>query len=399
MSPVRGPRRRGSLRIVAAAAVTAVVVGGAVGFGIDEWDRIGTTDRPTATAPPAADTGARAEPGNAIPLGGPAPALPPRPTADDVAEAATPAVVTIWTDIPGTASGLRARGAGTGIVLTSDGLVLTNNHVVSGTSHVTATHVTSGVDHPAQILGYDRTRDIALLQLEGVDDEESPAAGLPTAALGDAQGLRLDQPVVAIGNAGGTGSLITSPGIVTAFDQTITAQDPDGASEHLDGVIQIAADINPGDSGGPLLDMTGHVVAVNTAKSESAEAQASGGRGYAVPIEDALRVARSILSGETTDTVHVGPTAILGVHVRTRRAEPPVGAEIVSVLPRTPAATAGFEAGDVITAVNERRISGADDLSATIDRSAPGDTIDVRWVDAAGNVFTSPVTLDEGLPR
>ncbi|MDN5758534.1 MAG: PDZ domain-containing protein, partial [Tomitella sp.] len=116
-------------------------------------------------------------------------------------------------------------------------------------------------------------------------------------------------------------------------------------------------------------------------------------------IEDALRVARSILSGETTDTVHVGPTAILGVHVRTRRAEPPVGAEIVSVLPRTPAATAGFEAVDVITAVNERRISGADDLSATIDGSAPGDTIDVRWVDVAGNVFTSPVTLDEGLPR
>src|SRR5699024_621520 len=178
--------------------------------------------------------------------------------------------------------------------------------------------------------------------------------------------------VVAIGNAGGSGELITSPGTITAFNQTITAQDPDGASEHLDGVIQIAADINPGDSGGPLVDMTGRVVAVNTAKSESAEARAAGGRGYAVPIGDALSVVQAVLRGESPDTVHVGPTAILGVHVRTRRAEPPLGAEVASVLPGTPAAAGGFEPGDVITAVDDRRISGADDLSAVIDRHAPG---------------------------
>ncbi len=399
MSPVRGPRRRGTLRAVAAAVVAAVVLGGAVGLGLSEWDQYRhpapAAPPPAATAPVVGQAGEAA-----VALGGPAPALPPEATVEEVAAAVIPATVTVWTDIPSGVAGLQTRGAGTGILLTPDGIVLTNNHVISGAASVTVTRPYGGEDFDAQVLGYDRTRDIALLQLTGPGG--APPSGLPAAALGESVSLRLGQQVVAVGNAGGTGSLITSPGTVTGFDQSIRATDTDGSAEDLDGVVQIAADINPGDSGGPLADMTGHVVAVNTAKSESAEAQAAGGRGYAVPMEDALRVARVVLSGgpDPAGSVHVGPTAQLGVRVRTRASTlPPRGAQVVEVVPGSAAAGTALAPGDVITAVDGRPVDGADALTGVIDRHAPGDVLHLEWVDASGAVVAAPVTLDAGLPR
>lgn len=425
MSPAHGPRRRpGTLRLLTAAVVAALVLGGAVGYGADVWDQVTRAgDHPAATAPPGHGPGAPARGGStstapdptgtagttddphafdtspaestsALRLGGPVPDLPADPDPDDVAAAATGSVVTIWTDIPSNSAGLRVRGAGTGIVLTDDGVVLTNNHVITGTSSITATRTASGVDYPARVIGYDRTRDVALLQLDGAED-------LPPAALGDARDLYIDQPVVAVGNAGGTGALITSPGTVSGFDQSISAQDPDGTSERLDGVIRIAADINPGDSGGPLLDMRGRVVGVNTAKSESAEREADGGTGYAVPIGDALRVARAVLgeAGADAPTVHVGETALLGVHVRTREAEQPRGAEVLDVVPGSPAVDADIAEGDVITVVDGNRIESANDLSSLIDKHSPGDVLDVHWVDPDGDLIDAKVTLGEGLPR
>ncbi|WP_182346548.1 S1C family serine protease [Tomitella gaofuii] len=411
MSPARGPRRHGTLRMVAAAIITAVVVGGAVGFGLDQWDSVrhsAQAPSATATAPASPTTSAIGDAGAplgaSIALGGPAPALPPDPTVDQVAAAVIPTTVTVWTDIPDDIAGLRTRGAGTGIILTADGVVLTNNHVVSGSRSISVTVPSTGAEFDAEVLGYDRTRDIAILRLTGPDG--AAAAGLPAAALGDAGALHLGQPVIALGNAGGTGSLVTSPGTVTAFDQSIRATDSDGTTENLDGVIQIAADINPGDSGGPLVDMTGRVVGINTAKSESAQAAAAGGRGYAVPIGDALGVARVVLGAAAAGpggaaqhgTVHVGPTAQLGVRVRSRTAEPPRGAVVVEIVPGSAASSTPLRAGDVVTALDGKRIAGADDLSSAIDRHRPGDVVELEWVDAAGAVRQAPVTLDEGLP-
>src|SRR5699024_7833517 len=233
MTPMRGPRRHGTLRLLAAAVVAAVVAGGAVGFGLEQWDTVRNSDRAPASAPqaatgPGADGGPTPTPEPALALGGPAPALPPDATVEQVAAATTPATVTVWTDIPNDVAGLRTRGAGTGIVLTGDGVVLTNNHVVAGTRSVNVTAPSTGLDYDATVVGYDRTRDIAILQLHAAGG--SPPDGLPVAALGDAHGLHIGQPVVALGNAGGTGSLITSPGTVTAFDQSIRATDADGTT-------------------------------------------------------------------------------------------------------------------------------------------------------------------------
>lgn len=404
---MRGPRRHGTLRLLAAAVVAAVVAGGAVGFGLEQWDTVRNSDRAPASAPqaatgPGADGGPTPTPEPALALGGPAPALPPDATVEQVAAATTPATVTVWTDIPNDVAGLRTRGAGTGIVLTGDGVVLTNNHVVAGTRSVNVTAPSTGLDYDATVVGYDRTRDIAILQLHAAGG--SPPDGLPVAALGDAHGLHIGQPVVALGNAGGTGSLITSPGTVTAFDQSIRATDADGTTEDLDGVIQIAADINPGDSGGPLVDMRGRVVGVNTAKSESVQAEATGGRGFAVPIGDALQVAQVVLgaAGDGTaqhGTVHVGPTAQLGVRVRSRTVEPPRGAVVVEIVPGSAAAATPLREGDVITAFDGRTVDGADALSSAVDAHAPGDVVELEWVDAAGAVVRAPVTLGEGLPR
>src|SRR5699024_7860563 len=139
-------------------------------------------DAPQAPDSDAAPDASRST--SALRLGGPAPALPDDPTVDDVAAATTPSIVTLWTDIPADSAGLRVRGAGTGIVLTDDGAVLTNNHVIAGTSRITATDGADGTDYPAHVLGYDRARDIAVLQLDGAEQ-------MTPATLGTADDLRI----------------------------------------------------------------------------------------------------------------------------------------------------------------------------------------------------------------
>ncbi len=214
----------------------------------------------------------------------------------------TPAVVNIDTVLDyGT-----AEAAGTGIVIGSDGLVLTNHHVVEGATTITGTVVGTGRTYTATVLGYDPDTDVALIDLAGV-------SGLPVATLGDSDDLAVGDLVVGVGNAGGVGGDPTSvEGQVTALGQTITATDQNGGNaETLDNLIGTDADIQAGQSGGPLVDAEGDVVGVDVAASSGYTGSTTSG--YAIPIEDAKAVAEQILAGQESGTVQIGATPFLGV--------------------------------------------------------------------------------------
>lgn len=369
------------------AAVTALMLAGLLTIVAGAEQLAVHTPAPAAGHEPAAlaaDAGPDAD--EPEPLPAPDAPLPPGSNPEEVAAAATPSTVLVWSDLP-VEEGFTLRGAGTGIVLTEDGLVLTNNHVVAGAREVWANDPVTGARYEAEVLGYDRTRDIAVLALGG-------ASGLTPAARGEVTALPLESPVVALGNAGGTGELTTTPGVLIGLDRKIRAESDSGMVEELTGVIETAAPIRPGDSGGPLLDDAGRVIGVNTAASLSVDPAEGGGRGFAVPIDQAVRVAEQIRRGHSADTVHVGPVARLGVRV-IERVDIPAGAEIVEVVPGSPADRLRLSPGDVITELGDRRVTSGDGLALQIDLHAPGDEVLVHWYDQLGNAYSAAAVLDE----
>lgn len=282
-----------------------------------------------------------------------------------------------------------AAAAGTGMVLTSDGQILTNNHVVAGATSIVVTVVSTGQEYTARVIGTDATNDVALLQLDG-------ASGLDTVAIDD-DGVAVGDAVTGVGNAGGTGGTPSAAdGSVTALDQSITVQDETtGAGKQLTGLIQTDADIQSGDSGGPLYDAEGEVVGIDTAAS-------SGGTeidGFAIPIDDALSIVDQIRTGVETETVSVGYPAFIGIGLASAgngAAQTVAGAVVGSVIENTPAATIGLTAGDVITSLNGVAIDSAQTLTATMATLEPGQTVSITWTTAAGTSQTAEVTLIEG---
>jgi serine protease Do len=286
-----------------------------------------------------------------------------------------------------------AVGTGTGIVLSPGGEALTNNHVVAGATSITATSVGTGRSYPVTVIGYDRKHDIALVQLQGATD-------LPTAALGDSNQLTVGQPVVALGNAGGTGNPLShETGKVTGLNQTVVAEDDlTGSSEELVGLIGVAADVRPGDSGGPLVTSSGQVVGLNTAAALNYKLGTPGGRGYAIPINQALAIAAQIRSGAQSGSVHIGDTALLGVGVANGRRASGSGVSVRQVLRGGPAQQAGLAPGDVITAVDGNALDSATALTDLLDRHHPGDTVTLAWIDGSGTPHNAPVVLAAGPP-
>jgi S1-C subfamily serine protease len=274
-----------------------------------------------------------------------------------------------------------SRAAGTGMVLTSDGEVLTNNHVVDGATGITVTVASTGRTYTATVVGTDPGDDVAVLQL-------GDASGLQTARL-SGTAATVGEAVTGVGNAGGTGTLTAAAGTVTALDQAITASDETGSgTEQLSGLIQTDAAIQAGDSGGPLFDTaTGEVIGMDTAASGGGAAQ-----GYAIPIATAEAIARQIEAGTDNGTVHQGYPAFLGVSVQDGTG----GATVAGVLPGGPAAQAGITAGDVITAVGGTAVTSADQLSAALAGAAPGERARVIWTTAAGAPQSATVVLATG---
>lgn len=289
------------------------------------------------------------------------------------------------------------QAAGTGMVLTSSGEILTNNHVIRGATSVKVVVPGTGHRYAAKVIGYDVSADVAVLQATNATD-------LKTIATDSSSGLKVGQSVTAVGNAGGTGSLTSSTGTVTGLGRSITVSDDQGGSESLAGLVKTNAPLQAGDSGGPLLDTAGRAVAMDTAAAMSYGFSAgAGANGYAIPINRALAIAKQIESGKSSAAVHVGSTAFLGVAVTTLRDAPggsaASGAAIAEVPRGGPAAAAGLVAGDTVTAVGGRVISTPTALTALILSKKPDDRVLVKYTDQSGVSHTASVKLGSGPPQ
>ncbi len=337
------------------------------------------------------------------------------------------------------------QAAGTGIVLTSNGIVLTNNHVIDGATSISVTDVGNQKTYTASVVGYDRTKDIAVLQLHN-------ASGLQTASIGNSSNASVGQQVVGVGNAGGTGGTPSAAGgTVTALNQSITASDEgDGTSEQLSGLIQTNANIQPGDSGGALVDTSGQVLGMDTAASEgysfTYNGQSSGNQGFAIPINTALSIAHTIEAGNASTTIHIGETAFLGVDISPNGSSSgsgnggiggsgggnpfggfggfggntgstgntgntgntggsgntgssSSGASVAGVVTNGPAQEAGLAEGDVITSIGGKTINSANDLTNDMGIYHPGDKVQIGWTDGSGQTHTATVQLSSGPPQ
>jgi S1-C subfamily serine protease len=299
------------------------------------------------------------------------------------AAAVAPAVVQITTRI----DYQQAIGTGTGTVIDPAGVVLTNYHVVAGANTITGT--VGGSDYPADLVGYDRRHDIAVLQLRG-------AGGLPAAPIGDSGQVVVGEPTVGLGNARGVGAPLThETGPVSALNQTVNAEDAlTGSSEEVSGLIEVAAPVRPGDSGGPLVNSAGKVIGVVTAATVNFQ-MGPAGKGFAIPINDAMAVAGQIRSGAPSADVHVGAPVLLGVGVSTQQRTAP-GIIVRDVMVGGPADQAGISIGDVITVLDGTSLDSATTLTYVLDRHYPGDSIDVTWIDRSGQERTGKATLVPG---
>lgn len=292
-------------------------------------------------------------------------------------------------------------GAGTGIVLTSNGEILTNNHVITMATSISVTDLGNGKTYTGKVVGYDSSADVAVIQLQG-------ASGLKTAKLGNSSKLKVGEGVVAIGNAGGKGGTPTAAGgSVTGLNKAITASDElTGTSEPLTGLIQTNADVQEGDSGGSLVNSSGQVIGMDTAGSGTYSLSSQATQGFAIPINKALAIATQIESGRSSSTVHVGPTAFLGVSISSSGSSsypysggsstPAAGVQVGGVIAGTAAQRAGLAQGDVITSFAGHTLSSPSDLTKLIEQYKPGDSVTIGWTDTSGQTHTATVTLGTG---
>ena len=330
--------------------------------------------------------------------------------------------------------------AATGMVISSSGLVLTNNHVITDTTGLHATVVSTGQSFPAKWLGYDSAADVAVIQLVG-------AHGLKTIPIGNSTTVRLGDDVVALGNANGQGGAPAVVGSITGLNRTINASDSGaGTSETLHGMLETNAGIVPGDSGGPLATAGGKVIGMNTAALASGNfGHPAQSVGFAIPIDTALTIAKKIINGQVSSTIRIGATGFMGVLVPAGKASqstsprqqrqlqlrqdrtgsgfpvPPsgqaclpndqeagvpthvaptsTGALIIGQLCSTPASKAGLTAGDVITAVGSQRVTSPSQLTSVMLGFKPGVAVQVRWVDIKGQTHRSTLILAQAPPR
>jgi S1-C subfamily serine protease len=276
-------------------------------------------------------------------------------------------VVTIETNV--NAQGGVFSGAGSGIVLSADGLIMTNAHVISQSDGITV-RLFDGAEHEATLVGSEPSSDIAIIRIDGVDD-------LTPAQLGESEALLVGEPVIAIGNAlnlGGEPSVTT--GIVSAVNRSIDS--PEG---RLSDLIQTDAAINPGNSGGPLVDSSGAVVGMNTAIIQDSQ-----NIGFAIAIDAAKPILERIQNGEsevTPDTPRLGVTTVpldtVDDAVREQlEIQADEGAFVVEVVPDSGADAAGIEQGDVILSVDGEAITSNEQLGEIVRGHSPGETIEIR---------------------
>jgi S1-C subfamily serine protease len=316
-----------------------------------------------------------------------------------VADAVDPAIVDINTAVLSQVGIGSETGAGTGMIVTRSGEVLTNNHVVEDASSIKVTIERHSGQYDAEVIGVDPTQDVALIQII------NPPSNLPYVHLGDSSTVKVGTSVVAIGNAMGLGGRPTvTSGTITAVNRTITAGDQlsPTATETLHNLFQTDAPIEAGDSGGPLLNLRGQVVAMDTAASSSA----NGSLGFAIPINFAHTIALAMEHGQASSRIVLGETAFLGVceacatsyfFPNSGAGTPANGVSIEGVISGSPAENAGLTGGDTITDVDGTPTNSYVQLQNAIRAHKPGNSVTVTYIDANGATHTVSVTLS-GIP-
>ena len=289
----------------------------------------------------------------------------------------------------------RQSEEGSGIILTSDGLILTNNHVVAaanngapGGAPTTTVTFSDGRTAPFTVVGTDPSTDIAVVRAEGV-------SGLTPVTIGSSSDLKVGQDVVAVGSPLGLEGTVTT-GIISALNRPVATGGDAGDQNTVLDAIQTDAAINPGNSGGALVNMNGELVGVNSAiatlgDDSSGPASGSIGLGFAIPVDQAKRIADELI--QTGTATH----ASLGVQVSNDASVN--GAKIMEVTPGGPADAAGLPSGVVVTKLDDRIISGADGLVAAVRSKAPGDKVTLTYSQPSGGDKTVEVTLGRAQTR
>ncbi|MDQ6877273.1 MAG: S1C family serine protease [Candidatus Dormibacteraeota bacterium] len=308
--------------------------------------------------------------------------------ANAIAAKVDPAIVDINTIV---GSG---KAAGTGMIVTSGGEVLTNNHVVDGSTSIQVTIAAHSGTFTAHVIGVAPAADVALIQIEGVSN-------LPTVTITSSSTVQVGDSVVALGNAlgvGGTPSVST--GNVTALNQSITASEGGGKSEQLTGMIQSDAAISPGDSGGPIVNSAGQVVGMITAGDVQGFRSQTSTVNYAIPSDTLTSYISKINSGVASSDLTYGQVGFMGVSVRDLTTDVASqlgfnvssGVFVVGVTPGSAAESGGIPAGSVITSVGGTKVTSSATLGTAIQAHKPGERVAVTWVDVHGS-HTSTVTL------
>jgi S1-C subfamily serine protease len=437
--PPRPPRNRvGFLSYVAVALAAGALGAGTVVALYHPTSNASAAPAPSISAAPAAP---------AVPVPSSSPVPPPSTAPGTPASEAAvlkkvePSLVIINTTLQYSSE----QAAGTGMVLNSTGLVLTNNHVIENATKITATSMATGKTYPAKVVGYDVTGDVAEIQLQG-------ASGLDPITAANPATVKSGISVVAMGNAEGESEIVPATGQVTGLNQTITASDQGGTvtSETLHGMIETNANIVAGDSGGPLANTAGQVIGMDTAGNDVSTPGQQSAAGFAIPIQTATAVASQISAGHASSTIVVGYPPFIGIYIgQGTNASPTAQAEqernggggfggggfggngfggsgngnnascytsnanltvpqtiasvnsgtlVLGTICGSPAASAGLTAGSVITEVNGQTIGSPESLTSVVSKYQPGTQIQLTWVTPAGQTKTGTVTLIPGPP-
>jgi S1-C subfamily serine protease len=437
------PRRRAlttAITYIAVAAMAATAGGLVVAFADN------TSQQPTASSGPAnGGSGNFGLPNNGNFPGagngntGNTGSSMPGSTLRRVVAAVSPSLVIITSNLKYDGNG--AAAAATGMIISRNGLVLTNNHVINGTTGLMATTY-GGTQYKAKWLGYDKSSDVAVIQLEG-------ASGLTPVPIGNSANVKVGDPVVGIGNADGTGHLSNASGTITDLDQTITASDEGSgfASERLTGMLQTDAHIIPGDSGGPLVNAAGKVIGMDTAASTGSANNTAQDVGFAIPINHAVTIANKIIAGRPSPGLQIGTSGFVGVLVPSgprgtqstttnpqdqlrqqesleqREGGPlsqapttcvlddtsvgipskvaPVssGTLVLGALCGTAAQGAGIGAGDVITRVNNQAVTSPSSLMKILLGVHGGAKVTMTWVTPTDQKVSRTLKLDVAPPQ
>jgi putative serine protease PepD len=378
------PKGQRRAAIVAGAAVAAVVGGG---LGAATVGAIGLAHDTTASKPSSAQ----------LPVAPKTSAKAPAGSVEQVAAKVMPSVVKLQIDMGGQGD------TGSGIVLSADGLILTNNHVVAPalsddqTAQPTSADSTdgggitktvtfsNGQTAPFTVVGTDPAGDLAVVRAQGV-------SRLTPITIGSSKDVKVGEQVVAIGSPLGLQGTVTD-GIVSALNRPVAAGDGGGSSVTVLDAIQTDAAINPGNSGGALVNMSGELIGVNSAIASMGGDGGPGGAqsgsiglGFAIPADQAKRIADELVSSGTASH------GSLGVQLTSDAAQGG-GAAVGQVVDGGPAAAAGVPSGAVITKVDDQVIDGPESLVAAVRSRAPGDTVSLSYVDASGAAQTTQVTL------